>query len=60
MSIGDWVIAISIGIIFCLGVYGGIRLFRWNKRDHERMMARNEELKKNSEHSAAHPQGGDH
>ena len=45
MSLGDWILASFIGIIFCLGVYFGIRLFRWNKKDHEAMMARNEERK---------------
>ncbi len=46
MSGGDWFVVLFVGIIFILGIYGGIKLFLWNKRDHEKMMARNEELKK--------------
>ena len=45
MSVGDWFVILFVAVIFCLGIYGGIKLFRWNMRDHNKMMDKNEELK---------------
>ena len=49
MSGGDWFVVIFVGVIFCLGIYFGIKLFLWNKRDHEKMMQRNQDLKTKKE-----------
>lgn len=49
MSGGEWFVFIFVGLAFIGGVYGGIRLFRANQRDRERMKQRNEERTKNEE-----------
>mgnify|MGYP001243774086 CR=1 FL=1 len=49
MSAGDWFVILFVAVIFCLGIYGGIKLFRWNMRDHNKMMDKNEELKQEKE-----------
>ena len=45
MSLGDILLVVFIATIFSLGVYGGIRLFRWNKKDHERMVAKRKAIR---------------
>jgi len=45
MSLGDWFVVIFVGLIFCLGILGGIKLFKWNMKDHEKMMDKNKALK---------------
>ena len=49
MSLAELILAIIIIIVFCLGIWGGLRLFRWNMRDREELAKRNEELMKSKE-----------
>ena len=37
MSLAELILAIIIIIVFCLGIWGGLRLFRWNMRDREEL-----------------------
>ena len=45
MTIGDYFIFGFITIIFCLGIFVGIRLFRWNQKDMQRKKDKNIKLK---------------
>jgi hypothetical protein len=49
MSLGELILAIIIITVFCLGIWGGIRLFRWNMRDRAELAKRNEERMKRNE-----------
>lgn len=49
MSIAEIIIAVLVIIVFCLGIWGGLRLFRWNQRDREELAKRNEERMKSRE-----------
>jgi len=41
MTLGDTILAVLIGIVFTLGIIIGIRLFMSNKKDRDKMEARN-------------------
>jgi hypothetical protein len=42
MTLGDTILAALIGLVFCLGIIIGIRLFLSNKKDRDKMAARNQ------------------
>lgn len=46
MSGGEWFVFIFVGLLFCVGVYGGIRLLKMNQRERAKMQKRNEERMK--------------
>jgi hypothetical protein len=41
MSIGEIILAILVGIVFVLGLWGGWRLFQWNQQDRKELEERN-------------------
>ncbi len=45
MNLGEIIIFILVTLFFAGGIYGGIRLFRWNQRDREAIERRNQEKK---------------
>lgn len=47
MTLGEVIIFIFVTLVFAGGIYGGIRLYRWNERDRAEMQKRND--KKSSE-----------
>ena len=49
MSGGDWFVALFVGSIFFLGIYGGFKLFMWNKKNHESLMIKNQESKNSAD-----------
>ncbi|MFT7613926.1 MAG: hypothetical protein ACI9J3_002906 [Parvicellaceae bacterium] len=42
MTLGDTILAALIGLVFFLGIIIGIRLFLSNKKDRDKMAARNQ------------------
>lgn len=45
MSGGEWFVFVFVGIVFCIMIYVGIRLFLWNQRDRKRLDEKNNRLK---------------
>ncbi|MBL4704461.1 MAG: hypothetical protein JKY54_08060 [Flavobacteriales bacterium] len=45
MGLGEGILATIIGIVFFLGVYLGIKLFLKNKKDHDKMQAKNKAIR---------------
>lgn len=43
MNLGEIIILIFVALFFAGGIYGGIRLFRWNQRDRAAIEKRNDE-----------------
>lgn len=41
MSIGEILILIFVAIAFFFGIWGGIRLFKWNQKDRAMIEAKN-------------------
>lgn len=46
MSLGEIIIFVFVVLFFVGGIYGGIRLFRWNQRDRASIEKRNEDKKR--------------
>ena len=49
MSLGEYLIAIFIAIIFILGIYGGVKLLRWNLKDMKAKEERNRKKRNKSQ-----------
>ncbi len=47
MTIGEYFIFGFISIVFILGIYFGVRLYKWNQRDMKRKSERNMRIKQN-------------
>ena len=45
MSPGDFFITFFVAGIFCLGIYVGIKLYRWNMQDFKARKERNERIR---------------
>lgn len=45
-TLGDIIILIFVGFLFFFGIWGGLRLFRWNMKDRAEIEKRNVEKKK--------------
>lgn len=45
MNGGEWFVVLFVGSIFFLGIYGGFKLFMWNKKNHEALMSKNQQSK---------------
>ncbi len=46
MSIGEYFIFAFVSVIFCLGLYFGFRLFKWNQNDMKRKTEENKNKSK--------------
>ena len=42
MTIGEIFIFLFVAVVFALGIYGGIKLFKINQKDRERLRQKNE------------------
>ena len=47
MTPGEYLITGFVIIIFILGIYGGLRLYKWNRNDMRKKLEKNIEKKKN-------------
>ncbi|MDG2369368.1 MAG: hypothetical protein P8M12_01885 [Flavobacteriales bacterium] len=47
MTPGEYLITGFVITIFILGIYGGLRLYKWNKNDMLKKLEKNKEKKKN-------------
>ena len=47
MTLGEYLITGFVVILFILGIYGGIRLFKWNKNDMRKKLEKNKKKKNN-------------
>ena len=47
MSPGEYLITIFVLLIFILGIYGGIKLLRWNLKDMKAKEKRNQKKRNN-------------
>ncbi len=45
MSPGDFFITFFVAVIFGLGIYVGIKLYRWNMKDFKSRKERNERIR---------------
>jgi hypothetical protein len=43
MTLGELVIFVFVALVFAGGIYGGVRLFKWNQRDRDAMQKRNDD-----------------
>lgn len=49
MSLGEVIIFIFVAFVFAGGIYGGLRLYRWNQRDRAAMHKKNKDKENLSE-----------
>ena len=47
MTLGEYLITGFVVILFILGIYAGLRLFKWNQKDMKKKLDLNKEKKKN-------------
>lgn len=45
MNLGEIIILVFVILFFAAGIYGGIRLFKWNQRDRAEIEQRNKDKK---------------
>jgi hypothetical protein len=50
MTLGEYLIVGFVVTLFILGIYGGIRLYKWNQNDMRIKLDRNKEKKKKKKH----------
>jgi len=43
MTLGEVIIFVFVTLVFAGGIYGGIRLYKWNEKDRAAMQKRNDE-----------------
>lgn len=53
MTLGELLIFIFVSLFFAGGIYGGLKLFKWNQRDREAMQKRNDDKHQSKEDSRA-------
>ncbi len=46
MTLGELLILVFVAIAFTFGIWGGIKLFRWNARDRAALAEKNRNKKK--------------
>ncbi|MCB9196657.1 MAG: hypothetical protein H6600_04125 [Flavobacteriales bacterium] len=48
-TLGDILVLLFVGFLFTFGIYGGLRLYRWNMKDRAEIEKKNAEKKKNDQ-----------